>query len=351
MNENKPEAAGFGPSEGGKARAEKLSPEERQEIARKAAEARWNANLPMATHAGTLVIAGREIACAVLEDKKRVLTQETFLTAIGRAAKAKAGTGSSSLVDGLPPFLVADNLKAFISEELRQSTTPILFRTVTGGRAYGYEAKLLPMVCEVYLKARDGGKLLPNQKHIAKACELLLRGLAHVGIVALVDEVTGFQFDRARRALEEILESFISNELLKWAKMFPDEFYKEMFRLRKWEFRENSIRKRPALVGKLTTDVVYQRLAPLVLQKLKEITPRDDKGRLKHKYHQRLTEDVGHPKLREHLTAVIALMRASDDWQGFYRLLQRALPRQIQTPLIDMMENREAQEAQLAAST
>jgi hypothetical protein len=134
-------------AKGGLARASRLSPEERTEIATKAAEARWGVALPQATHSGELVIGGRRIACAVLQNSKRVLTQETFLTAIGRAAKAKAGTGSLKLVDGLPPFLVAENLNPFITDELRQSTTPIVFRTVKGGRAFGYDAMLLPMVC------------------------------------------------------------------------------------------------------------------------------------------------------------------------------------------------------------
>src|ERR1700694_27829 len=124
-------------AKGGITRAERLSPQERKEIASRAAEARWGVSLPQATHSGELVIGGRRIACAVLQNGKRVLTQETFLTAIGRAAKAKGGTGSLKLVDGLPPFLVAENLKPFISDELMQSTTPIIFRTVKGGRAFG----------------------------------------------------------------------------------------------------------------------------------------------------------------------------------------------------------------------
>src|SRR4051794_37179851 len=98
-----------------------------------------------------------------------------------------------------------------------------------------------------------------------------MRGLAHVGIIALVDEATGYQYDRARMALEEILEQFISKELLKWAKMFPDEFYHEMFRLKGWEYPQVST-KRPLQAGKLTNDVVYKRLAPGVLEELKRVT-------------------------------------------------------------------------------
>lgn len=144
-------------SKGGLARAESLEPSQRTEIARQAARARWNQELPRATHTGQLNIAGTIINCAVLETGKRLLTQETFLTAIGRAPKAKGKTGSFA-IDGMPPFLAAENLKPFISEDLMQSTTPIFCRNENGVRLAGYDAILLPMVCEVYLKLRDKGR-------------------------------------------------------------------------------------------------------------------------------------------------------------------------------------------------
>jgi hypothetical protein len=145
---------------------------------------------------------------------------------------------------------------------------------------------------------------------------------------------------RARQALEKILEKFISDELLKWAKMFPDEFYKELFRLKKLTYHEFSS-KRPPIIGRLTNDIVYERLAPGVLDELRRKTPKDEKGQRKHKYHQLLTQDVGNPRLREHLVAVITLMKASPNWSSFYRLLQRALPKYSDNPrlFIDYEEN------------
>jgi hypothetical protein len=326
----------LGGLKGGKARAEKLSAAQRSEIAKKAVEARWArvrgeiplGQIPKATHAGTLKIGDVELSCAVLEDGTRVLTQEGFLHAIGRAKKAKGGEGAS--VDGLPAFLRAANLKPFISKELEESTRPVVFRPAKGpgyrGIAYGYRAELLPEVCKVYLQARDAKALTPRQQNVATQCDILIRGLATVGIVALVDEATGYQYDRPRKAMLEILETFISKELLKWAKMFPDEFYRELFRLRGWQFTPGSSR-RPVHAAKLTIDLVYKRLAPGVLGELQRLIPKDEKGRRKHKFFQRLTEDVGHPKLREHLTAVIGFMRAFDDWDEFYARLNRAFPR------------------------
>lgn len=327
-----------GASKGGKARAEKLTAEERREIARKAAEARWATDAVQATHTGTLEIAGNQIACAVLADGTRILTQESFLSAIGRARKAKAGTGSQLMqVDALPPFLSANNLKPFVAEELRRSTTPILFRTPSGGRGYGYKAEILPMVCEVYLKARDRDAITRGQAHIVEACDLLMRGLARVGIVALVDEATGYQEDRARDALAEILATFISEELRKWVKTFPDAYFRELARLRGIHLSRVSV-KRPQYIGHLTNDLVYKRLAPGVLRELQRITPRTRKGHRKHAFHQRLSEDAGHPKLREHLASVITLMRAFDNWDDFKKALDRSLPKHKDMPLFDHLK-------------
>ena len=197
MNSDKNEHASalsiLGASKGGKARASKLSPDDRQAIARIAAEERWGVSIPRATHSGMMQIGGQILACAVLENGKRLLTQETFLTAIGRAGKAKGGTGSQNLVAGMPPFLVADNLQPFISETLREAIIPVPFKNEKGVRAYGYDALLLPQVCDVYLGAREAKKIRPDQRHIADRCEILVRGLARVGIIALVDEATGYK--------------------------------------------------------------------------------------------------------------------------------------------------------------
>ncbi|HEY7428372.1 MAG TPA: P63C domain-containing protein [Gemmataceae bacterium] len=335
---------GLDPSKGGKARAEKLTPEEREEIARRAAEARWGTDLPQATHGSPdhpLRIGDLEIPCYVLGDGRRVLHQRGMVNALGMSRGSSGSTGG----DRLAKFAAGDRLKPYVSKELIEVTEkPIRFRTPTNQLAYGYEATVLADLCEAVLAARADDVLQKQQEHIAKQCEILVRGFARVGIIALVDEATGYQNYRTRRALEEILEQFIAKELLKWAKMFPDEFYEEMFRLKSWQYRQLSSR-RPIQAGKLTNDVVYERLAPGVLEELKRITPRDDKGRLKHRYHQRLTEDVGHPRLREHLKAVIALMRAFDDWSSFYRALNRSLPKQVQMPLLDWAESGKNTEA------
>ena len=270
-----------------------------------------------------LRIGDLEIPCYVLEDERRVLAQGGMISSLGLSYGGSGGAGG----DRLAKFAGGKGLNPFISAELRDRTAnPVKFRAPNGKIAYGYEATVLADLCEAVLRARDEAKLQKQQEHIARRCEILVRGFARVGIIALVDEATGFQNVRARRALNNILDRWIADELARWAKMFPDEFYQQMARLRGLHYSEIAT-KRPAYIGKLTNDIVYERLAPGVLAELKAKTPKDDKGRRKVKYHQWLTDDIGNPRLREHLWAVIGLMRASQNWRNFYALLNRAFPK------------------------
>ena len=283
-------------------------------------------NLPQATHGSSdhpLKIGGLEIPCYVLEDGRRILVQNGMITALGM----KQGTAGRGEGNRLVKFINTKGVSEFASDELRSAIlNPIRFRSPNGAELEGYNATILADLCDSVLEARKLDKLNYQQMHIADQCEILVRGFARVGIIALVDEATGYQDFRARQALEKILEKFLTDELSKWAKRFPDMFYKELFRLRGWNYDPDSV-KRPGVVGTLTNDIVYGRLAPGVLEELKKRTPVDEKGRKKVRYHQWLTEDIGHPKLQEHLSAVIALMKASPDWKTFTRLLNRGLPK------------------------
>src|SRR5262245_39982160 len=90
---------------GGKARAQRLSKQERAEIARNAAAARWgNQPLPKATHAGELTLGNITIPCAVLEGGTRVISGRGMTTAIGMKGR---GQGVSRIVTHkrLRPFM------------------------------------------------------------------------------------------------------------------------------------------------------------------------------------------------------------------------------------------------------
>lgn len=311
---------------GGKARAKMLSKEQRSEIARGAALAKWEkaegaTPMPKATHEGILQIGDVEIGCAVLEDGRRVLTQSDFMRALGRARQAKGRDYYEGDVN-LPAFLTAKSLKPYIDNDLYVTSSQITFRPLKGGRAFGYSAQLLPKVCEVFLKARDAKALAHNQDHIAKQADVLIRGLAAVGIIALVDEATGFQYDRPRKDLEEQLKQFLSENLRRWVRTFPAEYFKHLCRLRNVELRADM--KLPQYFGKLTNNLVYRRLAPGLLKKLKE--RREERGHKGDKLHSWLSEDVGFRGVLIHLGTVIGIMKIHTNYEAFEKQLDQAAP-------------------------
>jgi hypothetical protein len=318
-----------GGRKGGVARAKSMTAEERKESAKKAAEARWS--VPEASYAGELKIGNVVLPCAVLKDGRRVLTQQGFNQAMGRRGNLKLRPENEGF--NLPPFLLAKSLKPFISQELMASSTPVVFRTLpgVGGRggrtiAKGYLAEFLPMVCRVYLDARDAGALSASQLHVAQTADILVRALAETGIIALVDEATGYQYDRARDELQTILRKFIRESLLPWTKKFSNDFFRELYRIHGWEFAEGKA-ARPGCIGHFINAFIYKSLPPGVLEELQNRNPVSESGRRKHKHFQLLTEDTGHPALDKQITSVATLMAVSNDKPEFVRLFKKFNPR------------------------
>jgi hypothetical protein len=334
-----------GRAKGGLARAAALSVEERKEIARNAAAARWSKDLPFATHEGTIRIGDIEIAVAVLNTGQRVITQSGFMRALGRARQAKGRQYYKGDVN-LPAFLTAQNLKPFVSNLLEVTSSQIEFRPKNGGKAFGYADELLPEVCDVFVKADRAKKLTKNQQHIADHAHIILKGLARTGIAGLIDEATGYQEIRDKQALQALLDSYLRKELAAWAKRFPDEFYQHIFRLRGWKWQGRG-KNPPQAVAGYTKDIVYARLAPQILEELERRNPLEG-GRRRAKHHQYLTDDVGHPALAQHLHAVITLMRVSKNWHQFKLMLDVAHPKRgdtLQLPLMADFGNEETSKA------
>lgn len=315
-----------GRAKGGAKAAANMTPEQKKERAKKGAAARWGEKPILATHGSAdhpLRIGDVEIPCYVLEDGRRVLSLGGVIKALGMSV----GTAGGGDGDRLASFAAGKAISPFISKDLAiMIKSPVRFQAPTGGLlATGYEATILADLCDAVLAARKAGVLLRQQEHIAHQCEILVRGFARVGIIALVDEATGYQKDRAADSLARILEAFIAKELQPWVKTFPADFYEQLFRLRGLDYRKDSP-KRPQYFGLLTTDIVYRRLAPGVLEELRRVSEKSDNGKAKHKLFQKLTQNVGYPKLREHLGSVVTLMKLSDDYNEFRLKLDRIHP-------------------------
>lgn len=283
-----------------------------------------------AVNEGKLQIGDMNLNCAVLEDGTRIITYSAVFEAFGRTKRgAQRDVGR---VHDMPAFLNAKNLQPFVGDDLRTFLVLLEYDDTNGTPRTGYNALILPRLCKVYLDAR-AAKINPEtnkpylarqQEPLARASEILLLGLSSIGIIALVDAATGYQYSREQEELQKILKAYISEALLPWQQRFPPVFYKEIFRLNGWDFSVSEItRRRPGVVGTWTNHFIYEQLPQDVLKTLKEKTPKNEAGQYKAKLHQSLTQDIGHPGLQSQISSVVALMQISDTWEGFKSHFER----------------------------
>ena len=319
---------------GGVARAKALSPPERQEIAKKAALTRWDPTIPSVEYGGDdrpLRIGRLELACYVLDDDghTRVFSQRGMLEAIGlatRGGELQRFIDTSGIGDYLAP------------EALHGLQNPLSFRTPGGGRlAFGYPVTLLIDLFNSILEARYRWPLPRHYGETGIRAETIVKAVAKTGIIALVDEATGYD-EKRKETLEAILTAYLRAELAVWSKRFPDEFYRQIYRLRGWPWKGRGFNP-PGVVAHYTKDLIYARLAPNILKELETRNPLVGKGKGRAaKHHQLLTDEVGYPALETHLYTVMKFMSATDDWNELMRMVDRALPRLDESIQLDLLE-------------
>ena len=280
-------------------------------------------------YSGEIELNGIKISCAVLEDGTRVLVNRSLANALG--IKGGGAYWKKKKEEGalLPEYLSAKYLEPYISNESREIVSkPIPYINSAKNNSEGVPATILADICDVYVKAAQGGAFSDNQEVPQNAYKILL-GFSKVGIVALVDEATGYQYERENDELQKILKAYISEELLPWQKRFPDVFYKELFRLNGWDYTVNGIKKRPGIIGKWTNMFVYEELPNGVLDELKKKTPKSESGNRTSRYHQLLTLDIGEPNLEKQINKVITLFQVSDNMKQFWDNFKKMKMRQI----------------------
>lgn len=293
------------------------------------------AKLLSATHEGAIKLGETTLSVAVLTDGTRVISYSAIFKAFGRTKRGSQG--DASRVPNMPAFLNANNLQRFVGADLRGVLKKIEYIDLAGKTTEGFQAIILPLLCKVYLDARAAinpgtGKpyLTESQKPLARASEVLLLGLSNIGITALIDEATGYQYDRERFELQKILSAYISDEILKWQLTFTDEFYKEIYRLWGLPFIPKYIKNKPSFIGKLTTKYIYEPMPRGVLQKIKEQTPKTSKGNWKYKFHQSLTPEIGREHLKKQIIQVTTLMSVAQSKEQFQDLFAKKFNTHIQ---------------------
>jgi hypothetical protein len=282
---------------------------------------------------GMLPIGDLEIPCYVLEDGTRVISQRGMQSTVGMSTGG--GRESEGGAHRIAQFASKLELKyskhkgvgarAELSEKLRK---PLLFVPVRGGNpAYGQEATALIDFCELILKCRDEDLLTDYQRNsYAEQADRVIRAFAKVGIIAVIDEVTGHQYKRPHGELTKLLALYVLPEHRPWVKTIPPEYTKELYRVWGWD---TTSQRGPRYAGKLTRKLIYEPLPPPVLPKLDQLNPPNDKWQRKHRHHSYLTEGVGLQHFKQQLAAVMALLRASPNKRIFMALFNRAFGKQL----------------------
>lgn len=283
-----------------------------------------------AIHQGELDLNSFKLTCAILNDEHntRVFSDRSLSTAFGIKGGGSFWKKKKEGSADLPEYLSASYLKPYISKELIDKfNSAYSYISKSNVESTGVDVTILSDICDVYIKAEKAGVGGENIKRVAERAYSFMVAFSKVGIIALVDEATGYQFekDRAKDVLQQFLRKALQDEATKWIKTFDDEFFEMIFKMKGWHWLD--INQKPGVVGKYINDIVYSRIAPNLLQELRERNPSLN-GKRPKKHHQYLTADFGHPKLKEHLSGVMALGRASGyDWNIFNQLMNKSYPK------------------------
>jgi hypothetical protein len=259
------------------------------------------------------------IECYVLQDRRRVLMSADVQRAIGLADGGSMVAGRTRLSQ----FASGDRVSKFLSAKaLAALLEPVRIKKPSGMEVLAIEAELLPELCQAVVDAARLGVLQEQQLFVAHQCEVILSALQRIGIVALVDEATGFQKFREEDELQKMLEAYVLAEHRPWIRAVPSDFFRELFRVFGWKYTNST--KGPRYAGKLVRQLIYKNLPKPVLPRLDELNPADEKWQRKRRHHQLLTDEIGLEHFKSQLVGVMALLRASSNRSEFFRLYKKA---------------------------
>jgi hypothetical protein len=251
--------------------------------------------LPIAEWWGDLEIADGSLPCYVLSDGRRLISRSGATSVL---AGSKGG-------GQLEKYVSAGKLPKYMPPDLHDRMVDFAIKEVVNKTVRGLEADTFLEICRGYARAMMDNVLKSNaQTQMAHKATAFLAACANVGLVALIDEATGYQYARAEDALRVKLKAYISENMRKWEKTFPDELWQEFGRLTNWK---GSVTLRPRYWGKLVMELIYDYLDPDVSKWLRDHAPAPRHGQ---NYHQWLTAQYGLKKLVEHIWMLIGMARA-----------------------------------------
>jgi len=318
-------------SKGGKVRASKLSTEQRRQIAKAAAKARWDRlkdphRIPEADSQGLLRIGDVDLEVFVLDDKRRVINKRGMANALRLQSEGGNAFLRSMSRKGVRSALTED--------VIFQIENPIVFKPLIGDSSDGYLAETLIEVCDALVEAKNQDLLHPSQHFLARQAEIIIRSAAKVGIIALVDEAAGY-VDKAKDEYRKLFDKFVRNEFRQWDQEFPDKFFDMIYKMYGLKRQKPDSTRHPQFFGHFIRKYIYHPLANsngAILEKLEEKNPVVyDNGGRRYKFFQWLTDEVGVMAFRQHLWQVVGIGESSADKiqfdRGFYRAFPEAIPK------------------------
>ena len=278
--------------------------------------------LPRATHQGQMAIGDLVLDCYVLEDGRRVFHKRGMAKALGM----RSG-GGNVFMRAMERKGLGSELPDLLKAKIRN---PINFKPLTQDLAHGYEADVLSRVAEAIVNAGKNRKLTSSQEGLDRQAQIILNAFAKVGVIALIDEATGYQQIRDPSALRILVQQYIEEEKREWQKQFPDAYYDELNRIygsKKLTLNNAGtvIQNRPQHFAKFTRTYVYKPLENgAVLEELDRINPKiNSSGTRRARFHQHLTQGYGIEKLQRQVQEAMTLLKVSDAVDQFRRLFKK----------------------------
>lgn len=251
--------------------------------------------VPEARWPGVLAIGDMDLPVYVLDDGRRVISRSGAISVL--IGPERGGN--------LEQYLAVQPIRERLPRDLSAQIVKFNLPGVVNRTVRGMNAETFLEICRAYARARDDGALkTETQATIAIRAGMFLAACAKVGLIALIDEATGYQYERAQDALRLKLKLYLEDEMRKWEKTFPDELWREFGRLTNWP---GLLHQRPKYWGKLVMELIYEYLDPDVTDWLRKNAPRPQHGQ---NYHQWLSSQYGLKKLIEHLWMVIGMASA-----------------------------------------
>lgn len=241
--------------------------------------------------------------CAIAHDEHgkplRLLSQRKLGAAIGILRKTSSNLGIVQLA------IASMSLKDYVTEGLLRYAQAYTWKTTSGMKAKGYRAELLPELCDLYLCARDAGALTLQQSHIAESCYRMMRAFAKLGIVALVDEATGYQEIRAKDDLKQLFDYYLID--VPWdgdtRVLFQKDFWQGAFALYGKTYHPS---KRPHLLKGFIARAIYTYCPRPVYDRVKTLNPvKDEAGRRDHLNHEHFTDTAWREQLQKQVQTVM----------------------------------------------